>query len=191
MSLPYPISTDAPVQFAVMPDWGEPITQTVAYRTDITRARRGLEQRAQRQKRPVLGMEYKTQANDQFAARRIETVLASARSALLVPWWVSGSPLAATMTNDTQAILGSEPIADDWDQQPWVYIWSRLQGASWRQLASRNGRNLTLIDTGTHIRFAAGSICFPVRLAIRQPGTSLMEASGHKTARDTITLRTI
>lgn len=191
MSVNYPLSTDAPTRFAVMPDWGEGVRQTIVYRTDVTRSRKGLEQRSQRRKRAILGMEYSVSLHDDNARRRVETVLASSRTPLIIPWWVSGAVLNADMTIDTSALLESYPIEDDWSREPWVYLWNRDQGAEWRQVASRDANLLTLIDTGSHILFRDGTFVFPGRLAIREIDDSLMNSERHRTTRETLTFRTI
>lgn len=191
MSLPYPISTDAAAQLAVLPDWGEGVRHSVIYRTDMTRSNTGLEQRSQRRRRPLLAMEYSLAVHDADARRRVETALAASRGTLLVPWWPSGARLASDMPGDTTAILASDPISDEWDHTGWVFFWSRANGVEWRQLASRSGRTLTLTDTGIHTDFQAGDFCFPVRRAVRDKDDSLLQAGTHRTATDKLIFRTL
>lgn len=191
MSLPFPISTDTPAQVAILPDWAEGIRQSIVYRTDVTRSHTGLEQRMQRRKRPLLAMEYNVAVNGADARRRLETVLAMNRTPLLVPWWVSGARLSVDMASDTTAVLASDPISDEWDHTGWVFFWSRKLGIEWRQLASRNGRTLTLTDTGIHTDFEAGDYVFPVRLAVRDRGEELLASPQHRTAIDKLIFRTL
>lgn len=191
MSVNYPLSTDEPVRFAIMPDWGVGVRQTVIYRTDVTRSRKGLEQRSQRRKRAILGIEYTVSMHDENARRRVETILASSRTPLIIPWWTSGVLLDGPMTTDTAALLASDPIEDDWTREAWVYLWSRANGAEWRQVASRVGRVITFVDTGSHIHFSDGAFIFPGRLAIRENHDTLMESERHRTTRETLTFRTL
>lgn len=191
MSLTYPTTKDTPVQFALMPDWAAGVKQQTIYRTDITRSRRGLEQRSQRQRKPSLMIEYQADHIDEDARRLLERTVTSTRGALLVPWWPNGSTLQSDMGSATGAVLDSTPISDDWDLTGWVYLWHRTSGAEWRELASRSGRNLTLTDSGGHTLFPAGSHCFPVRLAVRMRDDNLLESPRHQAETNRLIFRTL
>ncbi len=191
MSVEYPTTDDTPTLVAILPDWSQSIQQATIYRTDITRSRRGLEQRAQRRRRPMLSMQYQMNVNDADARRLIETAVLMSRKPVIVPWWPHGSTVNALMTNDTAVTLASSPISDDWDQSGWVYFWSRTQGAEWRQITGREGRVLTLLDEGVHTRFAAGAYCFPGRLAVRDREEAMLGNTRHRTSIDRLIFRTL
>lgn len=193
MSYPHPTSIDAPVKLAIMPDWASGIGQQTTYRTDISRSRAGLEQRAQRRRRPILLMDYQASQHDAEAQRRIEAVMATARTPLLVPWWPNGSVLAATMTTDTSVQLTSNPIAEDWPEDlAWVYLWGRAEGGGeWREFASIDGSVVTLVDTGSHTRFSAGAFIWPGRLAVREVDNAMLQIPRHRETSDALKFRTI
>lgn len=193
MSYPHPISTDTPLKLAIMPDWASGVGQQTTYRTDISRSRAGLEQRAQRRRRPILSMEYQASVQEAGAQRRIETTLAIARTPLLVPWWPNGSILVNSMTNDTDVQLTADPIAEDWpDDLAWVYLWGREEGGGeWRELASRDGNLLTLVDTGDHVQFSAGAFIWPARLCVREIENAMLQVPRHREATDALKFRTL
>ncbi len=191
MALTYPTSDDTPTQLAIMPDWGEGVRQVLIYRTDILRSRAGIEQRSQRMTRPKLGLEYVATATDEPARRRIETILATSRGPLHVPWWTSGVKLSVAMTAATSLTLEHVPIAEDFDQVALVYLWDRTVGGEWRTVASRAGAVLTLTSSGVHTLFPAGSWCFPVRLAVRDRDDSLLETAHQRAASDRLLFRTL
>jgi len=191
MALTYPTTNDTPTRLAIMPDWGQPVREAINYRTDIIRSRAGLEQRSQRMNRPKLGMEYTATATDEAARRRIETVLATTRGPLLIPWWPSGLQTTA-MPTDTSVTLETTPIGEDFDQVALVYLWSRLHGGEWRTVASRTGAALTLVhDLPVHTIYPAGSFCFPVRLAIRDRDDALLESAHQRSSIDRLLFRTL
>lgn len=192
MALTYPTSDDTPTRLAIMPDWGEGVRQVLIYRTDILRSRAGLEQRSQRMTRPKLGLEYVATATDEPARRRIETILATSRGPLHVPWWTSGARLAVSMTTETSLTLEHVPIAEDFDQVALVYLWSRERGGEWRTVASRSGAVLTLVDElPLHVLYDSGAWCFPVRLAVRDRDDSLLETAHQRAATDRLLFRTL
>lgn len=185
-------TNQAPQLLAVLPDWAAGIRQRTVYRTEVTRSRAGLEQRTQHRRRPMLSMEYTAAGiHDAAARKRLEGIVAQYRVPLLVPWWPHGCQLYFDMTNDTDVTLGTNPIGDEFDRDGWVYLWDRVNGQEFRQLASRDGRLLTLVDTGTHTRFSAGAFCFPVRLAIREKGEDMLNPGRHRTNPEKLIFRTL
>lgn len=192
MSYPFPTTTNEATKLALMPDWAAGVGHQTTYRTDINRSRAGLEQRAQRRKRPILSMEYQIHAQNEAARRRIEQALATARGPLLVPWWPSGGRLRVDMDSDTFVDMTTVPIAEDWPPDlAWVFLWGRDQGSEWREFSHRNGSNVHLIDTGTHIQFTAGAFCFPGRLAVREVENDMIEVPRHGEASEVLKFRTI
>lgn len=182
----------APDLLAVMPDWAVPIRQRTVYRTEVVRSRRGLEQRTQHRRRPVVAMEYTAAGiHDEIARRRLEGILKQYRKPLLVPWWPNGVRLLEAMTDDVSVLVASNPIAEEWDRDGWVYLWDRATGAEFRQLADRDGRTLTLIDEGPHLRFPIGAFIFPVRLALREKGDAILNPNRHRTNPESLSFRTL
>lgn len=185
-------TNQAPDLLAVLPDWAQGMQQRTVYRTEVTRSRAGLEQRAQHRRRPMLSMEYVAAGiHDAAARRRLEGIVVQYRKPLLVPWWPHGCRLLSAMGSATNANLGSNPIADDWDRAGWVFFWDRVTGQEFRQLASRDGRVLTLTNTGGHLLFPAGAYCFPVRLCIREKGDDLLNPGRHRTNPEKLIFRTL
>ncbi len=192
MSLTYPTTDDTPTPVAIMPDWRYGIRTTIGYQTDITESRRGIEQRSQRRRRPRLTMEYRTNIDDAAAALRLETILATARGPLHVPWWPSGIPLATEMPDWQHLTLETLPLDDDWSRIPMVLIWSRGLGTQWRNVASRDGVDIALeADSVTHIRYPAGSFVFPIRLAVRDVNDGLLISPTTSAAQDMLYFRTL
>lgn len=188
----YPTTDDTPELLAVLPDWQHGIQHRQTYRTEVARSRAGLEQRSQHRRRAILVMEYTaTGLHDAAACRRLDMVVRSSRKPLVVPWWCSGTTLQSTMPSDTAAVLATNPVADDWDRAEWVYFWHRTLGGEFRQLAGRTGTTLTLVDTGTHVQFPAGSFAFPALLAVREKDEALLENPRHRTAADRLIFRAL
>lgn len=182
----------APELLAIMPDWQAGVKQRTVYRTEVVRSRSGLEQRTQHRRRPILAIEYVAAGiHDAAARKRIEGVVAQSRKPLLVPWWPNGARLLQNMTSQTSALLGTNPIADDWDRDGWVFLWDRETGSEFRQLAGRDGRTLTLTDTGAHLLFPAGAYVFPVRLAIREKNDAVLNPNSHRTNPESLSFRTL
>lgn len=192
MSTPPKTTNQTPQQLAIMPDWGEGIRQRTVYRTELVRSRRGLEQRTQHRRRPSLSIEYTAEGiHDAAARRRLEAVVGNYRVPLLVPWWPQGTKIQETMADDTDVVLFTNPVADDWDQSTMVFLWDRVHGGEFRALEAREGRNLTLTDEGTHTRFPAGAWCFPVRRAIREKGDDILTPNRHRTTNEKLIFRTL
>jgi len=191
MSWNYPSTEDAATFLAIPPDWAAGVSQTTTYRTDINRSRRGLEQRSQRTRRPALTMEYQWTANDSQARRRIENAVSQARGPLYVPWWPHGMLTQTAMTIDTEVRLESNPIAEEWDRDGWLYLWHRETGAEFRQVVSRAGSIITLSGTGPFLLFPAGSHAFPVRLATREAAEQINQIARTRTVDETLTFRTL
>lgn len=191
MSLTYPTTKDAFTLVAVLPDWGQPIRQATVYRTDITRSRRGLEQRAQRRRKPHLTMDYVVAADGPDGQRRIEAAIGMTRGPLFTPWWPHGLRLLEDMPSDTSATVVGNPIGDEWDESGWVFFWHPEAGQEFRILASRNAQVLTLTATGTHIAFPAGSWAFPVRRCVRERDQATLAAQHHLAVVDRLIFRTL
>ncbi len=191
MSWSYPSTVDAPTFLAIAPDWSAGVAQTTTYRTDINRSRRGLEQRSQRTRRPALTMEYQWTANDAQARRRIENAVSQARGVIHVPWWPHGMLTQTEMISSTEVRLDSNPIAEEWDRDGWIYLWHRETGAEFRQVVSRNGALITLTGAGPFLLFPAGSHAFPVRLATREAAEQINQIAHTRTADETLTFRTL
>lgn len=191
MSWNYPTTQDTPVKLAIMPDWSGGIEQQATYRTDITRSRRGLEQRTSRQRRPILSQSYQWTSSEAAARRRIEDAITQARGPLIVPWWPHGIPLRVAMVGDTIADLEYGFIEHEEPQIQWVYFWHRTAGAEWREVSAVAGSILTLVDTGTHIDFPAGSFCFPAFLAMREAADSSNRIDNARTVDETLNFRTL
>jgi hypothetical protein len=144
MSWNYPSTLDDATFLAILPDWAAGITQTTTYRTDISRSRRGLEQRTQRQRRPYLTMEYNWTATDAAARRRIENAVAQARGRLIVPWWPHGIKSNSAMLTDEAIILDSAPIEGEIVSGGWVYIWHRSLGGEFREVVNKADLTINL-----------------------------------------------
>lgn len=193
MSYPHPTTIDTPIKLAILPDWAAGVGQQTTYRTDISRSRAGLEQRAQRRRRPILTMDYQASQSEAGAQRRIEAALVTARTPLLVPWWPNGSVLALPMTSDTSVQLTADPIAEDWPEDlAWVYLWGRAEGGGeWRQFASIAGSVVTLVDTGDHVQFSAGAFIWPARLCVREIENAMLQIPRHRESTDALKFRTL
>lgn len=182
----------APELLAIMPDWSVPIKHRTIYRTEVVRSRAGLEQRTQHRRRPMAAMEYTAAGiHDDVARRRLEAIVAQYRTPVLVPWWPNGARLRIAMADETTVELDSNPIAEEWDRDGWIYLWDRATGSEFRQLASRDGRTLTLTDTGAHVLFPAGAYCFPVRLSLRDKGEGILNPNRHRTNPESLSFRTL
>lgn len=192
MAVTYPTTdTTTPEKLAILPDWGEGLKQRTTYRTELSTSRRGLEQRTQHRVRPMLVIDYRAQGiHDADARKRLEAAVANFRKPLLVPWWPQGTVLQSTST-DTGALLSTNPVADDWDRDGFIYLWNRSIGGEFRILASRTGRTLTLTDEGGHLAFPAGSFAFPVRLAVRERDDALLNPGALRTNPERLIFRTL
>jgi hypothetical protein len=193
MSYPTPTTIDEPQKLVILPDWATAIQQRTTYRTDISRSRTGLEQRAQRRRRPFLSIEYRATVQSDPAQRRIEATLLTSRTPLIVPWWPNGGILSDKMPNQTIVNLTSRPIAEDWTAElQWVFLWGRAeQQGEWREFASISGSTVTLIDTGFHLRFEAGGFIFPGKLCTREIDNQMLNRHHHRESTDTIKFRTL
>lgn len=187
MSWEYETTIDEPSRIAILPDWSAGVIQGTRYRTEIQNTRRGMEQRTQHRLRPILTIEY--QATKPDGRQALDAIAATTRGPFLGPWWPHGIRLQTDMTAPGAAVLNSNPIGIEWDRDGWVYLWSRATGGEFRQLTSRDSRNLTLGGTGQ--LFDAGDLCFPCRVATRVAEEALLEVRRHRTGAERIILTTI
>jgi hypothetical protein len=193
MSFLFPSTIDEPELYAVMPDWQAGVQQETTYRTEITRSRSGLEQRAQRRRRPILSMTYQVSLKSPATRLAIETTVATNRLPVIVPWWPNGRILAEAMASSTIATLEGEPIKEDWSATTlWAYLFDPTTSeGEWREFGSVAGAELTLINTGSHTLFPEGAFIFPGRLSTREPDNMMLQKIRPQEGTETLRFRTL
>lgn len=184
-----PTTNDAPDLFLVLPDWSKSIKQGISYRTDISRSAKGLEQRSQRRRRPVLRMSYQADRQRESGGALGE-LQAETRGPIRIPWWPHGIMLRTDMADTTTAALASAPLVERWSATGFVFLHHPKQGGEIREISLGNGtESLVFVDDGDHIQFQAGSYCYPMIDAVRDADPSALRSQTHQSRTETINVR--
>lgn len=116
------------VVFPYAPNWREPVTETLEWRTDVHRSYDGSEQRVALRSKPRRGFEYRTTLWNQDAARLRNTLHGRQNRTLAMPVWMDRTDITgAASAGDTALTVGDITALSFAEGQPAVLMRSTTE----------------------------------------------------------------
>lgn len=163
-----PNTSNAAAQFIEdEPDWGQPVQVDTAWKTAVTATRDGGEQRAARQLKPKLAIEYSITALDatEYSKRKAKG-LSEQSAPCVVPIWTDPETLVSSTS--TSANLGVTLDKRKFRAGSYAYFTQAGLTATFRKVTGISGTTLTLEAQGGVPAFTAGAKVYPCILGFRQ-----------------------